>query len=144
VAILREEKALNLVAIDVSGKCDLVNTMIMLEGRSGRHLRAMAARLHDEARLRQAPSGKPQASAMDAQADKNDDWIVVDTGNIFIHLFSPSARRYYDLEALWVLRKLKHDRDENGWMDDEDQEEPPDLDDVPGGWNPWDQTIEED
>lgn len=140
VQVLREEKGLNPMVIDVSQKCNFTHYMIIIEGRSGRHLRAMAERIMDEMQARQK---HPQAN-VGLEVDRgNDDWIVVDTGDILVQLFSPGARRYYDLEGLWTLQKRMSERDgQNEVVDVEDLEPLPDLDDVPNAWNPWDQDVQ--
>jgi len=140
VEVLREEKGLNPMVIDVSQKCNFAHYMVIIEGRSGRHLRAMAERIMDEMQARQK---HPQAN-VGLEVDRgNDDWIVVDTGDILVQLFSPGARRYYDLESLWTLQKRMGDRDEQDEVVDvEDLEPLPDLDDVPNAWNPWDQDVQ--
>jgi hypothetical protein len=68
--------------------------------------------------------------------DDNDDWGADS-------MMGAWRDRYYDLEGLWVLQKNLADQDPNeGEVDVEDLEPLPDLDDVPGGWNPWDQTVQ--
>lgn len=120
VQVLREEKGLNPMVIDVSQKCNFTHYMIIIEGRSGRHLRAMAERIMDEVSTHtrdscaclsltppcsshrsprdhqmQARQKHPQAN-VGLEVDRgNDDWIVVDTGDILVQLFSPGARRCY-------------------------------------------------
>lgn len=74
----------------------------------------------------------------------NDDWLAFDCGDTMVQLFSPGARRYYDLDSLWILQKPLSEASEgpDEVNDVEDLDPLPDLDDVPGGWNPWDQSLE--
>jgi ribosome silencing factor RsfS/YbeB/iojap len=142
VNILKEEKAMNMFVMDVSQKCNFAKYMVTLEGRSGKHMRGIAERIIEEVKRRQR--NLDPGALIDIEGKDNNDWMVVDCGDILIHLFSAGARRYYDLEGLWTLKGTLADALANPDEEPsspEELEDPPDLDDVPGGWHPLDMKV---
>ena len=85
-----------MVAIDLSGKSTIANYMVIASGRSSRQLGAMAE--HLQVKLKASginPVGLEGAGA--------GDWLLVDGGDIIIHLFRPEIRHLYNLEKMWGL-----------------------------------------
>lgn len=91
---LDDAKAEDVITIDLAGKSTLADTMIVASGRSNRHVNAIADQLmmemkkHGQHHLR--VEGIPQC-----------DWVVVDAGDILLHIFRPEVRSFYNLEKLW-------------------------------------------
>jgi ribosome-associated protein len=91
---LDDAKAEDVITIDLTGKSTLADTMIVASGRSNRHVNAIADQLmeqmkkHGQHNLR--VEGIPQC-----------DWVVVDAGDILLHIFRPEVRSFYNLEKLW-------------------------------------------
>jgi ribosome-associated protein len=91
---LEDAKAEDVITIDLTGKSTLADTMIVASGRSNRHVNAIADQLmeqmkkHGQHNLR--VEGIPQC-----------DWVVVDAGDILLHIFRPEVRSFYNLEKLW-------------------------------------------
>jgi ribosome silencing factor RsfS/YbeB/iojap/nicotinate (nicotinamide) nucleotide adenylyltransferase len=89
---LEDGKAEDIVTIDLAGKTTIADFMVVASGRSGRQVAALTE--HLEAALaphvRLAIEGKAQG-----------DWVLIDAGDVIVHLFRPETRAYYNLEKLW-------------------------------------------
>ena len=94
LAQLDDAKAEAVVTINLDGKGALADSMVVASGRSNRHVGAIADQLVD--RLKEAGhrnlriEGMPQC-----------DWVLVDAGDVVVHLFRPEVRSFYNLEKLW-------------------------------------------
>ena len=91
---LDDAKAEETVAIDITGKSSLSDHLVVTSGRSHRHVGAMAEQLVKD--LREAGYGKPRLEGMPAN-----DWVLVDAGDVIIHIFRPEVREFYNIEKLW-------------------------------------------
>lgn len=91
---LDEAKAEQTVAIDIAGKSSLADQLVVTSGRSHRHVGAMADQLVRD--LREAGFGKPRIEGMPAN-----DWVLVDAGDVIVHIFRPEVREFYNIEKLW-------------------------------------------
>ena len=89
LAALEEGKAINPVAIDI--KSSFADWMVIAEGRSYRHLKALAQRLVTTLKQK----------GIKPKLEGTSDWLLVDAGNAIVHLFHPSTRKLYNLEELW-------------------------------------------
>ncbi len=94
VASLEDAKAEDIVSLDLVGKTTLADVMIVASGRSNTHVGAMAERLIKA--LKEAGCGAPRIEGM-----PHNDWVLVDTGDVIVHLFRPEVRQFYNLEKLW-------------------------------------------
>ncbi|MGE0789570.1 MAG: ribosome silencing factor [Sandaracinaceae bacterium] len=91
-----DRKAENVEIIDVVGKVDYADFVVLMSGRSDRQVAALAKNLADDVRQRLgvkalSVEGLPQAS-----------WVLMDFGDVIVHVFHRDTRGYYDLEALWI------------------------------------------
>jgi nicotinate-nucleotide adenylyltransferase len=93
---LEDDKAEDIVVIDLSGKSSFADYMVIASGRSNRQVAAIAD--HLEERLKQA--GHRNVSSEGKQVG---DWVLVDSGDIVVHLFRPEPRAFYALEKMWAL-----------------------------------------
>jgi ribosome-associated protein len=94
VASLEDDKAEAIVTIDLEGRSSLCDAAVIASGRSSRHVMAIAE--HLARRLKEEGYGtRPVTGA--AQGD----WVLVDAGDVIIHVFRPEVREYYDLEGMW-------------------------------------------
>ncbi|MDX7988335.1 ribosome silencing factor [Xenorhabdus sp. 12] len=91
---LEDSKAQDIVSIDVRGKSSITDCMIICTGTSNRHLMSVADNLVDDCR---------QAGIMPLGVEGQgiSDWIVVDLGEIMVHVMQEDSRRMYELEKLW-------------------------------------------
>jgi ribosome-associated protein len=91
---LDAQKAEDVVAIDLKGKTSIGDHMVIASGRSQRHVGAVADHLiktlKDEGYGRARVEGLPQG-----------DWVLIDAGDVIVHLFRPEVRDFYNLEKMW-------------------------------------------
>jgi len=91
---LDDDKAEDIVAIDLRGKSTIADYMVIATGRSSRQLSAMAT--HLDAKLTKA--GIKRVSIEGANQG---DWVLLDGGDVVVHLFRPEVRTFYALEKMW-------------------------------------------
>jgi ribosome-associated protein len=93
---LDDDKAEDIITIDLEGRSAICDAAVIASGRSSRHVAAMAD--HLSRKLKEGGYGtRPVAGA--AQGD----WVLVDAGDVIVHLFRPEVREYYDLEGMWSV-----------------------------------------
>lgn len=91
---LDEDKAEDVVTIDLAGKSDIADAMVVASGRSQRHVSAMAEKVLR--RLKEAGFGRAKAEGAGAS-----DWVLIDAEDVIVHLFRPEVRSFYNLERVW-------------------------------------------
>lgn len=94
VASLEDDKAENIVTLDLTGKAMFCDRMIIASGLADRQITAMAQHLREK--LHQAGQKRVQIEGLGAS-----DWVLIDAGDIVVHLFMPDAREMYALEKMW-------------------------------------------
>jgi ribosome-associated protein len=94
VAALEEMKALDVAVIDVRGQTSITDVMVIASGRSDRQVRALAERTVETAKKLKVPP-------LGTEGERQGEWILVDLGDVVVHLMHPTARAYYQLEKLW-------------------------------------------
>jgi ribosome silencing factor RsfS/YbeB/iojap len=93
---LEEDKAEDIVVIDLKGKSAFADYMVIASGRSNRQVVAIAEHLAD--RLKQAGHGY-----IPVEGKQTGDWVLVDGGDVVVHIFRPEPRAFYALEKMWAL-----------------------------------------
>jgi ribosome-associated protein len=93
---LDDDKAEDIVVIDLKGKSPMADAMIVASGRSHRHVGALAD--HVLRALKEAGHGKARVEGL-----PHCDWVLIDTGDIIIHLFRPEVRTFYNIEKIWSV-----------------------------------------
>ncbi len=93
---LEEMKAVDIQTIDLQGKADFADFMIIASGTSDRHLHAMSDKVQTDAKV----AGNP---ALGVEGEDSRDWVLVDLGDIIVHLMRPETRQLYALDKLWSL-----------------------------------------
>ena len=97
-AWLDDAKAEKVVTIDIKGKSSIGDYMVIASGRSDRHVGAVAEqvqrRLKEEGLGRARIEGQPQC-----------DWVLIDIGDIIVHVFRPEVREFYNLEKMWSAER---------------------------------------
>lgn len=91
---LDDDKAENIVTIDLSGKSSIADYMVIATGRSARQLGAMADHLAEK--LKAAGIRR-----VGIEGERQGDWVLVDGGDVIVHLFRPEIRSAYNLEKMW-------------------------------------------
>ena len=100
LASLNDDKAENVITIDLRGRSALCDAAVIASGRSSRHVGAMAE--HLARRLKESGYGTRPVSGQ-----TQGDWVLVDAGDVIVHLFRPEVRDYYDLEGMWSVGSRK-------------------------------------
>ncbi|WP_343232606.1 ribosome silencing factor [Microvirga antarctica] len=93
-ACLEDMKAEDTVEIDLAGKTSIADTMFVTSGRSHRHVGAIADRVIKE--LKDRGFGNARVEGMPAC-----DWVLIDAGDVLVHIFRPEVRGFYNLEKMW-------------------------------------------
>jgi len=94
-ASLLDDKAEDVVSIDLSGKTSFADYMIIANGRSSRQVGAMADHLKE--RIKDEGFGVAKI-----EGKSNGDWVLIDAGDVIVHLFRPEVRDFYNLEKIWA------------------------------------------
>lgn len=91
---LEDDKAENVLNISLSGKSPMADAMIVASGRSARHVSALAD--HVAKKLKDAGASKVRTEGL-----PNADWVLIDAGDVIVHIFRPEVREFYNLERIW-------------------------------------------
>jgi ribosome-associated protein len=91
---LDEAKAENVVTIDLAGKSSIGDFMVVATGRSDRHVGAIADQL--QRKLKENGRGRVRVEGLEAC-----DWVLIDAGDIIVHVFRAEVREFYNLEKMW-------------------------------------------
>jgi ribosome-associated protein len=92
---LDSNKAEEIVSIPLAGKSSLADVMVIASGRSNRQVAALADYLDKALR--------PQVKGLRVEGLPQADWVLVDAGDIIIHIFRPEVRSFYNLEKMWSV-----------------------------------------
>ena len=96
LARLDDDKAQDVVFIDLKGKSAVADGLVVASGRSHRHVGAMADHLLRA--LKDEGYGKARVEGL-----PHCDWVLIDTGDVIIHLFRPEVRTFYNIEKIWSV-----------------------------------------
>jgi len=91
---LADSKAEDIVFIDIVGKSALGDHMVVASGRSSRHVAAVCDRLISD--LKDGGFSNPKVEGLAAG-----DWVLIDAGDVIIHVFRPEIREFYNIEKMW-------------------------------------------
>jgi ribosome-associated protein len=96
VTLLDDNKAEDIVAINLGGKSSVADYMVVASGRSNRQVSALASKVYDLV--------KPMIDIpLRAEGMKEGDWALMDCGDIIVHLFRPEVREFYNIEKIWEV-----------------------------------------
>jgi ribosome-associated protein len=92
---LEDMKAEDTITIDITGKSSIADTMVVTSGRSSRHVISIAE---------SAIEGLEKAGlkGIRVEGKRNGDWVLIDVGDVIVHVFRPEVRAFYDLEKMWA------------------------------------------
>ena len=88
------DKAEDIVAIDLRGKSTIADYMVIATGRNSRQLAAMASHLDEKLT-------KAGVARVSVEGKNQGDWVLLDGGDVVVHLFRPEVRTFYALEKMW-------------------------------------------
>lgn len=91
---LDDDQADDVVVVDLAGKTTIADFMVIASGRNPRHIGAMA----DHLKTRIKAAGRPSPPI---EGEARGDWVLIDGGDVLIHLFRPEIRKLYNLEKMW-------------------------------------------
>ena len=91
---LSESKALEILNIDLDGKSDEADNMVVVSGTSNRHVASIAEKLISVVK-------KEVGIHVRVEGIKNADWVLIDCGDVIIHVFRQEVREFYQLERMW-------------------------------------------
>ena len=94
-ASLEDDKAEDTVVIDLTNKSNIADYMVIASGRSSRQVAAMAEHLRE--RLKAAG-----VADVSLEGAGRADWILIDGGDVIVHIFRPEVREFYQLEKMWM------------------------------------------
>jgi ribosome-associated protein len=94
LASVEDDKAENVVMIDLRGRSDMADYMVICEGRSSRQVASISEKLAD--RMKQE-----FGMVCRMEGKETGDWVLIDTGDVIVHVFRPEVREFYDLEKMW-------------------------------------------
>ena len=93
---LDDDQAQEVVSIPLEGKSSIADHMVIASGRSTRQVAAMAQKLAE--RIKKAGMGPVRLEGLPAA-----DWVLIDAGDVVVHLFRPEVRSFYNLERMWAF-----------------------------------------
>ena len=91
---LDDDQAVETVSIPLAGKSSIADYMVITSGRSTRQVASMAAKLADK--IKQETGRRVRIEGLPTA-----DWVLIDAGDIIVHLFRPEVRSFYNLERMW-------------------------------------------
>ena len=94
VSALEDIKARDITVLDVRKLTSLYDTLIVASADSNRQVRALAQHVRDKLKL-------AGATIVGVEGEQSGDWILVDAGDVVVHVMQPAVRAYYNLEELW-------------------------------------------
>ena len=95
LASLEADKAEDVVTIDLRGKSSVADHMVIASGRSSRQVAAIAEKLADRLKARMGHVARTEGK-------DQGDWVLVDAGDVIVHVFRPEVREFYALEQMWM------------------------------------------
>jgi len=92
---LTDDKAEDIVQIDLRGRSEIADYMVICSGRSTRQVSALANKLTDHLKQEYGRLAKVEGKSQG-------DWVLIDTGDVVVHIFRPEVREFYQLEKMWL------------------------------------------
>ena len=90
-----DDKAEDIVQIDLRGRSDVADYMVICSGRSSRQVAAISEKLAERLKLEFGINAKMEGK-------EAGDWVLIDSGDVIVHVFRPEVREFYQLEKMWL------------------------------------------
>lgn len=94
VSVLDDGKGRDITVVDVRGKTAITDFMVIACGTSERHVKSLAGHVAEEAK-------KNQTQPLGMEGEDVGEWVLVDLGDVIVHVMKPQIREFYQLEKLW-------------------------------------------
>jgi ribosome-associated protein len=95
LASLDDDKAEDVVQVDLRGRSDMADYMVICEGRSSRQVAAISEKLADRLKREFGLFARMEGK-------ETGDWVLIDAGDVIVHVFRPEVRSFYQLEKIWL------------------------------------------
>ncbi|MCB5408753.1 ribosome silencing factor [Pseudogemmobacter faecipullorum] len=92
---LEDDKAEEIVEIELRGRSDVADYMVICSGRSSRQVAAIAEKLADRLKQKFGIHARMEGK-------ETGDWVLIDSGDVIVHVFRPEVREFYQLEKMWL------------------------------------------
>lgn len=99
---LEDSKAEDIVSLNIAGKSALADFMVVVSGRSSRHVSAICEHLLKD--FKDAGFGNARVEGLEIG-----DWVLIDTGDVIVHIFRPEIREFYGLERMWSAPEVSEE-----------------------------------
>jgi ribosome-associated protein len=96
LASLDDDQAVEVVSIPLAGKTTIADYMVIASGKSGRQVASMAMKIAEKCKTE---FGRPAR----VQGLPTADWVLIDAGDVIVHIFKPDVRQFYNLERMWAF-----------------------------------------
>ena len=110
---LDDLKGIDIVEIDIRDKSSIADSMVVATGTSQRHVRSLA----DNVRLKAKGAGVPPIGV---EGEDSGEWVLVDLGDVIVHVMTEESRGFYSLEKLWSVGSSASESDSEGRQDSAD------------------------
>ncbi len=90
-----DKKGFNLIILEIGKVNPFTDCFLLVSGRSDRHVQAIADALYQDLK-------KTKGGVLGVEGYEEGKWVLIDAGDVIIHIFQETVRRYYDLEGLWI------------------------------------------
>jgi len=100
---LQDDKAEDIVTIDLKGKSSIADHMVVASGRSTRQVAAITEKLHSRIKDTTGYISKIEGKGAG-------DWVLLDAGDVIIHVFRPEVREFYQLEKMWLTDPINPEK----------------------------------
>ena len=97
--VLLDNKAKNIIKIDLKNKSSIADFMIICSGTSSRHVISLSNHIVESLK-------KENLKTLNIEGKRNGDWVLVDAGDVIVHLFRSEVREYYSLEKMWSTNQI--------------------------------------
>lgn len=96
MASLDDDQAVEVISIPLAGKTTIADYMVIASGKSGRQVASMAMKIADKCKT---DFGRPAR----VQGLPTADWVLIDAGDVIVHIFRPEVREFYNIEKMWAV-----------------------------------------